>query len=430
MIKLLYDISLLGIGYRNRSISGLMRTAEQLLFSLSELKVLDINFCSSLSFEVWRYCRQYLQQHPTHSRHSLLPSEIARHNIYLKLAPPGGYPEQPAFKPAAIAEKVLRRLFELQFKPLGRSDLAEIDIYHSPYHAVPRMVRQTVGIRRFLTVHDIIPVRYPHYFGLKKNFRSADFDREFNLLQSLQSIDPDTWVICPSRATLDDLGNYLNRRIDPDKTAVIPWAAADHFHPCRDATVMDAVKLKYGIPRGPYILSLGTLEPRKNIVHLIRSFAQLVAQENLPDLSLVLAGAAGWDYGSIFEELTRYPQLKQRIIFTGYVADEDLSPLYSGALVFVYPSFYEGFGLPPLEAMQCGTPVITSNTSSLPEVVGGAGIMLNPSDHEGLCQQMLAIYRSSALREELSARSLEQARKFSWTACARQTAAAYRKALY
>ena len=193
---------------------------------------------------------------------------------------------------------------------------------------------------------------------------------------------------------------------------------------------MDAVQLKYGIPRGPYILSLGTLEPRKNIVHLIRSFAQLVAQENLPDLSLVLAGAAGWDYGSIFEELTRYPQLKQRIIFTGYVADEDLSPLYSGALVFVYPSFYEGFGLPPLEAMQCGTPVITSNTSSLPEVVGGAGIMLNPSDHEGLCQQMLAIYRSSALREELSARSLEQARKFSWTACARQTAAAYRRALY
>lgn len=429
MIKLLYDISLLGIGYRNRSISGLMRTAAHLLFSLAELKVLDINLCSSLSFEVWRYCRQYLQQHPAHSRHSFLPPEMARHPIYRKLAPPVGHPEQPGFKPSAIAGNVLGRLFEIQFKSLRRSDLAAVDIYHSPYHALPRIVRRAPHLQRFLTVHDIIPVRYPHYFGLSKNFRAAHFDREFNLLQSLESIDPETWIICPSRATRDDLCNYLTRKIDPEKTAVIPWAASDFFNPCRDAAVIDAVKLKYGLPQGPYILSLSTLEPRKNIAHLIRSFAQLVAQENLPDLSLVLAGAAGWQYGPIFEEFARHPQLKQRIIFTGYIADEDLSPLYSGALVFVYPSFYEGFGLPPLEAMQCGTPVITSNTSSLPEVVGAAGVMLDPRDREGLCQQMLAVYRSSAWREELSARSLEQARKFSWTACARQTAAAYGKAL-
>lgn len=429
MIKLLYDISLLGIGQRNRSISGLMRTAEQLLLSLAELDALDINLCSSLSFEVWRYCRQYLQQHPIQARHRLLPPEMLRHNIFQKLAPPVVNPEQPVFTASAVAEKMLRRLFEIRFKPLRRSDLTGIDIYHSPYHAVPRGIRQAPGIRRFLTVHDIIPVRFPHYFGLRKHFTAADFDREFNLLQALESIDPQTWVICPSRATLANLGNYLHRRIDPERTAVIPWAAADRFHPCRDAALIEALRVKYGIPAGPYILSLGTLEPRKNIAHLIRSFANLVAQENLPDLSLVLAGAAGWDYRPIFAEFARYPQLKQRIIFTGYIADEDLSPLYSGALVFVYPSFYEGFGLPPLEAMQCGTPVITSNTSSLPEVVGDAGLMLDPGDRDGLCQQMLKIYQNPDWREELSTRSLERARQFSWSASARQTVAAYRKAM-
>jgi glycosyltransferase involved in cell wall biosynthesis len=140
-------------------------------------------------------------------------------------------------------------------------------------------------------------------------------------------------------------------------------------------------------------------------------------------------GTKGWDFDKIFQELSNLPTLKERVIITGYVADEDLAALYSGAMAFVYPSFYEGFGLPPLEAMQCGVPVITSNTSSLPEVVGDAGIMVAPTDADALCQSMLNLYASSDLRSKMSFKSIEQAKKFSWQNCTEQTIGAYQLAL-
>ena len=192
---------------------------------------------------------------------------------------------------------------------------------------------------------------------------------------------------------------------------------------------MQLARAKYGILDGPYILSLSTLEPRKNIDHTIRCFARLIRDENIRDLNLVLVGTKGWDFDRIFGELTNHDQLRDRIIVTGYVADEDLSAIYSGARMFVYPSFYEGFGLPPLEAMQCGVPVITSNTSSLPEVVGNAGLMVDPKDGDALCQAMFDIYRQPSLRDDLSRRSIERSRAFSWDICARETVRAYRSAL-
>lgn len=120
---------------------------------------------------------------------------------------------------------------------------------------------------------------------------------------------------------------------------------------------------------------------------------------------------------------------EERIILTGYVADEDLAPLYSSALAFIYISLYEGFGLPPLEAMQCGTAVITSNRSSLPEVVGEVGIILNPFDEDGACQAVLELYCNAALREQMSGCSIERSRQFSWDRCVRETIAAYQIAL-
>ena len=193
--------------------------------------------------------------------------------------------------------------------------------------------------------------------------------------------------------------------------------------------MLEQVRKKFGIPNGPYILSLSTLEPRKNIAQTIRCFVRLLEQEKIDDLSLVLVGSKGWDYDSIFEEIAASPKIRDRIIVTGYAADEDLAPLYSGATMFVYPSFYEGFGLPPLEAMQCGVPVITSNTSSLPEVVGEAGIMVDPHDADELSQAMLKIYNSTDARQRMSLESLEQAQKFSWKRCAEQTIDTYKAAV-
>ena len=206
-------------------------------------------------------------------------------------------------------------------------------------------------------------------------------------------------------------------------------ADRDRFYVCEDSQKVKSIRSKYRIPDTPYILSLGTLEPRKNIDTLIKGFARLVQEQNLKDLHLVLVGTHGWQYEKIFDEISKSGSVKDRIIFTGYVDDADLAALYSAALVFVYPSFYEGFGLPPLEAMQCGTPVITSNTSSLPEVVGDAGIMLDPKDTDGLCHSIFEIYGQSALRESMSRKSSEQAKKFSWEKCIQETIDVYKTAL-
>jgi glycosyltransferase involved in cell wall biosynthesis len=141
-------------------------------------------------------------------------------------------------------------------------------------------------------------------------------------------------------------------------------------------------------------------------------------------------GTLGWSYERIFQSLPSTSEsLRSRVILTGYVPDEDLSAIYSGASVFVYPSLYEGFGLPPLEAMQCGVPVITSNTSSLPEVVGTAGILIDPQQGDELCQALLKVLSSAELQAQMSQKSLEQADRFSWEQCVEQTALIYRTAL-
>jgi glycosyltransferase involved in cell wall biosynthesis len=255
-----------------------------------------------------------------------------------------------------------------------------------------------------------------------------EFKEDHLLNKILDSLAPDNWAICISDSTKNDLCNKFPK-IDPSRVFVTPLAASELFYPCNDFEQISLIRKKYNIPDAPYILSLSTLEPRKNIDHTIRCFAHLSQQEHIKDLSLVLVGTKGWDYNKIFEEISNNNSLQDRIIVTGYVADEDLAALYSGAMAFVYPSFYEGFGLPPLEAMQCGIPVITSNTSSLPEVVGDAGIMVSPTDTDALCQSMLEIYNNPSLRKTMSLRSIERSKQFSWEKCTQETINAYKTAL-
>ena len=298
-----------------------------------------------------------------------------------------------------------------------RSKTRGIDIFHSTYFALPTPTKDK-RITRFLTVYDLIPFLYPQFFTWK-NIRQVK--------QAIASLAPSDFVICISESTRNDFCNRV--KFDPNRVFVIPPAAAESFTPCRDPRQIKEARDKYHIPEGHYILSVATLEPRKNLKQLIAAYRQVVEQEKAKDLHLVLIGAKSPLYNRMVAEIQIPNQMKERIIFTGYVPDSDLTPLYSGALVFVYLSFYEGFGLPVLEAMQCGTPVITSNTSSLPEVVGDAGIMTSPHDIETISQGIMEIYRSGTLREKLSAQSLRQAEKFNWEKCFRQTGDAYRKAL-
>jgi predicted O-linked N-acetylglucosamine transferase (SPINDLY family)/glycosyltransferase involved in cell wall biosynthesis len=370
-IKVLYDISILGQShYDPRSRTGVFRVVERVANGLLASPEVDLHFSAIASPQIFQATQNYLQANPN-----------------------------------------------FQDVPLHQStELTEVDIFHSPYYGIPT---QVINGQKFLTIYDLIPIKYPEFFMQG----AAEL-----LKQSLANLKPDDWVICISNSTKNDLCSYTG--INPNRVFVTHLAASPEiFYPCLDSVKIALIRSKYQIPESPYILSLSTLEPRKNIDQVIRCFVKLVREQNIKDLNLVLVGTKGWNYDRIFAEIDSNPELKNRIILTGYVADEDLAALYSSALVFVYPSLYEGFGLPPLEAMQCGIPVITSNTSSLPEVVGEAGIMLDPHDTDGICRSILQIYTNPSLRAAMSRKSLEQAKKFSWEKCIQQTIKAYKMAL-
>lgn len=298
-------------------------------------------------------------------------------------------------------------------------DHKAFDVFHCPHtHLPPKQV--TGDLPRVLTIYDLIPVIRPDF--VRKHVSAG-------LRNTLNQIDESSdWVVCISEFTKQEFCEYTG--MSPERVFVAPLAAASHFRPRTDPQVIAAARSRCGVPQGEYFLSLAAPQPRKNLAHLIRSFFRLLDEARLSDTYLVLAGSKeqGWIHDEIFAAAESSPKHRSRIIFTGYVGDEDLAALYSGAVAFVFPSLYEGFGLPPLEAMACGTPVITSNTSSLPEVVGEAGLMVDPLDEEALCQAMLDVLTDESLRRALICRGLERAKKFSWEKCAEETARVYHAA--
>lgn len=313
------------------------------------------------------------------------------------------------------------RVFKrLAYLAVRKKPELKYDVLYSFYGSLDNSKR-TDARARFLLVHDILPVSKPHFFGRKEP--AAWF------LNIMKSVDPKRdWIACNSLCTKRDYCDYMH--FDPARAFVTPLAADDYFRPV-DRAAQLKMRAQLNLPEGRYFLSLCTLEPRKNLVHVIRTFLKMISEEadRFPDVNLVLAGAKGWAYEPIFKEVEAYDALKSRIIFMGRVSDDDIAALYSGACGFLYLSLYEGFGLPPLEAMQCGTPVITSNTSALPEVVGDAGLTIDPLDEAALRQSMISLLTDSNLSADLSRRGIERARQFSWNRFMDDTVAAFRKAL-
>jgi glycosyltransferase involved in cell wall biosynthesis len=428
-MKVLYDITVLGAGkYNPRARTGIFRVVENIAYGIKKTEECDLFFCASSSIRGLSNVIDYLKDSPNLSE---IPVSYQNKNIELMQKIDILYdafhsnisiPPKLSELPLRILRKALipfRNRVSSQPVAIASNTLKQAQIYHSPFEKFPLEVKKSRHLKKLLTVHDLIPILYPHFF---------DFNENSIVKDAISSLDSESWVLSVSHATKSDLCNY-SKSIDSDKVIVTHLAASDSFYPFDDQQKSQEICQKYNIPDAPYILSLSTLEPRKNIDHTIRCFLKLVQQEKLSDLNLVLVGTKGWNYDKIFAEISNNSHLEGRIIVTGYVADEDLAPLYSGALAFVYPSFYEGFGLPPLEAMQCGVPVITSNTSSLPEVVGDAGIMLDPKDEDGLCHSLLNIYNDENLRASMAEQSLKQAKKFSWEKCTQETINAYKIAL-
>ena len=422
-MKVLYDVSVLGMGHYAPAQTGIFRVVEEIARGLAQSDECRVSFCSSQSLANLSQVIGYLEANPAFADIPLVHPNLPG-NAYENIS--GVIKKINDRERIGFAHKVARRglyyslrLLGKTINPLTLKDLNAADIFHTPFLPFPEYTKAAKNTQRFITVYDLIPILFPQFFAHEEN----------DLLKNVAGgIGANDWAICISESTKNDLCNY-RKDLDPSRVFVTPLAASEIFYPCDDAEKIASVKKKYSIPDAPYILSLNTLEPRKNMAHTIRSFARMVEAENIKDLSLVLVGTKGWLYTEIFDELSKNPALQNRVVVTGFAANEDLAALYSGALAFVYPSFYEGFGLPPLEAMQCGVPVITSDTSSLPEVVGDAGTMVAPDDADALSQSMLDIYKSDSLRENMAKKSIEQARKFSWEKCMAQTIDAYKIAL-
>ncbi|MDR1528015.1 MAG: glycosyltransferase family 4 protein [Puniceicoccales bacterium] len=284
-------------------------------------------------------------------------------------------------------------------------NVKNFDIFLSPRHPIPKGIKKT-GIVCYTIIHDLIPMVCPLH------------DKDILFFNIIKSLTREDYIFAVSNFTKSDIIRLLPQ-VDPNKITKISLAASTNFYPCTAGEQNRQIRIKYGIPIDKrYFFSISAIEPRKNLIFTLKNFIKFIEENHIDDLVFVIAGYVNDDFKKIFNAaVASLGENSTKIIRIGYVEDEELASLYSHAECCVFVSLYEGFGLPPLEAMQCGCPVITSNTTSLPEVVGDAGILVDPTNDEALLTAYKKVYYDEKLRQELSQRGLKRAKNFSWEAC-------------
>ncbi|WP_404784189.1 glycosyltransferase family 4 protein [Altericista sp. CCNU0014] len=428
-IKVAYDISFLVKELKRQDHkSGIFRETEELMHALGnkggiELFLSCICIEKNLIFNSVKFL-SCIQKEPTWAKYKhidVFKSRLGIKSFYEKYYSFNHPEESNIDHNHSLKLAYNKGIFQLisLFDAYQKIDWQSVDIIHSTYHKLPSK-KITKKIPRVLTIQDLIPVVKPDLVAPSLNKAFKD---------TLSSVDlKDDWIICISEHTKQEFCEYTGFPLE--RTFVTHLAAAKHFHPVKDLEAIDSVRKLYRIPEGNYFLSLAThLAPHKNLIHLIRCFYKLKEEQPNLNVKLVLAGSKHYRLAEIINSIDSSSKLSSSVIFTGYVEDTDLSALYSGSSAFIFPSLYEGFGLPPLEAMQCGTPVITSNVTSLPEVVGDAGLMVNPADEDELCQAMLTVLNDKDLAQELRYKGLIRSKNFSWSKCAADTVEVYKKVL-
>jgi glycosyltransferase involved in cell wall biosynthesis len=362
---------------------------------------------------VWRYTDNLitaLGALPTPHRYSLL--FLNAFKVRARVAPPRVPPALRLVEVRSVSNLLFTYLMPMvpaaRGVPTVESFLGPVDVFHS-VNAAPLPQR---GGRRVVTVHDVTCMDFPRFHPLARRvlFR-VGLSRAARLADA---------IIVPSAATRRDLQRRIGTSGAP--VHVVPSAAGARFGPLAMGEAEPVVR-RYGLAFREYLLFVGNLEPRKNLVGLLRAY-DTVRRGRPNGPALVIAGGTGWRNRAILDAMGASPYTAD-IRMVGYVPDGELAALMNGAIAFVYPSLYEGFGLPPLEAMACGTPVITSNRSSLPEVVGNAALLVDPENTRDLALAMARLVDEAPLREELRERGLERARQFSWRRTAELTAAVY-----
>lgn len=289
-----------------------------------------------------------------------------------------------------------------------------LQLIHDPNGIAP-FLGPSGGARRVVTIHDAFPYVYPETHNRLDNWRY-----HWMLPRVARCADR---VVTDSQHSRRDLQRYLG--LSEADLAVVACGLSADFRPVDDPVARRATLDRYGITR-PYLLYVGGINARKNIARLFEAYARV--RQHHPEVELVIGGKRQWQVGEIdatFERLA----LHEHVRFTGYLDDADLPALYSAAAAFVFPSLYEGFGLPPLEAMACGAPVITSNVSSLPEVVGDAALLADPRSIDELTDAICRVLDDPTLAQTLRRRGQARAQHFTWSRAARETLAVYQQAL-
>lgn len=316
--------------------------------------------------------------------------------------------------------RLLKELTNIAFhqEKIIKEAIKDIDIYHALYNCFPEEIKGIEKIKKFITVHDVIPAVRP---DLLINSNKAPFQKQ---IQQFKELSNKEIIFTVSEYSKNDLCNF-NKNIDPANVHVTPLAASENFKRAAENDIQQ-IRQKLKIPNhANYVLSTLTSDPKKNMPFVIAAFEELLISEKLDDLYLVLFGSLKTADLSFLNNLPIH--IKSKVILPGYVNDEEVSALHSGAFCFCFPSLYEGFGIPVLEAMQCGAPVITSNVSSLPEIAGDAAILIDPLDKDALCQSFLNIYKDPNLRQSLATMGIQQAKKFSWDACVEKMIEGYKR---
>ncbi len=293
---------------------------------------------------------------------------------------------------------------------------ADIDLFHVPYFAPPLFPRTPTVV----TIHDVIPLRLPAYQA------SAMVKAYMRLVA--RAAHNATLIITVSQHAKQDMMDAL--RLPAERIRVTYEAAGDEYKPITDPALLAQARARYGLGER-YIFYLGGLDQRKNVPQLVRAFAYLYKQLDQPDLQLLISGNPDKQKGPLFPDprpIAAELGISDQVIYR-FVEEEDKPAMYSGASLYVFPSLYEGFGLPPLEAMSCGAPVVCSNRTSLPEVVGDAAITVDPEDTRSLVEAMRSVLTDSSLAMDLRARSLQRATLFNWRKTATETLSAYEEAL-
>ncbi len=309
------------------------------------------------------------------------------------------------YKPWRLAV-LLGQLAGLSFDRL----MPDAQLFHATEHLLPRFTT----FPTVLTVHDLIYHLFPAYHRrLNYWYLKAAMPVFVRRADALITI---------SQSSKRDLMRVYG--VDEDKISVIYEAASKHFSPCSPAHVAQ-VKARYSLP-DQYLLALGTIEPRKNLIRLVQALHSLRRQH--PNLRLVIVGRPGWMYQEFFQHLEKLPD-PNAVLLSGFVPDNDLPAVICGAQAYVLASLYEGFGLPILEAMACGTPVVSSRTSSMPELGGDAVLYFDPTDTAEMAHQIGRVLSENELADDMRKKGLAQAARFSWERTADETLAVYRQVL-